>query len=129
MSVVQKRVKREGKLGGIVMDKNCGTCKLSTLCIGEDIEEVAKGLVACCTCGNVYIRYNIVSPNFKPAIDGTGVSRFKVLDANPRTNKVDLCDSMRGVLVGGWAAKLYKWKCSGCEDGENRDYEKELWDL
>ena len=45
------------------MDKNCGTCKISTLCVGEDLHTVVvENLWYCVHCEAVIV-YNSISSN------------------------------------------------------------------
>ncbi len=103
------------------MDKNCGTCKLSTLCIGEDIEEVVLDLQSCFVCGNVYVLEEFtVPPSWVPEVLKETLKAKKPKD-KPRTNQRNLCEEMQQALFMEHIKAISPWVCDICSGVKSKE--------
>ena len=94
--------------------KNCGTCKISTLCIGNSIEGAAnQWLIMCVMCREVFVRRR------------NDMRRKSVRD-NPGQGiaPINLCKEMVRHLdsrQGGY----FRWTCTECA----RDNKRSNWNI
>ncbi len=99
---------------------NCGTCRISTLCLGDNIQDVANtSLEMCFYCGDVYIVYRAAKElgrlpshlaRVRQAVRSNVAAKHAslmydiVISDNPginkiaRTNALELCQEMRDAL-------------------------------
>ena len=83
-------------------ERNCGTCKISTLCIGEDLDKVAqKYLMYCSHCGSIIVVADTLTPERECLVYQRRCGTVK-----------DICADMRKTLRVGNYASLYRIVCS-----------------
>ncbi len=102
---------------GTQRSKNCGTCKISTLCIGDSIEGAAnRWLMMCVICREVFIARmggsRALTRQFVRDAPGQGIA------------PINLCKEMVRHLdsrQGGY----FRWTCTECA----RDNKRSNWNI